>query len=638
MFLSASLAIACVAVAVAQPPDPTPGQDDRFQRFGQRNRNEQPAETRASGSEIRRGSTSVQGIQQQSESQKNTPQLRRFEGEQVQRRENQPALVRRTPPSDNQESQGTPAFIRRSPSSFRSDTDDDKPVVSTPGRTLQRSSDEGRTFRRATPSAGEEKTPEPAATSTRFDRSRVRITEQGEDESKPTPASTSRAFRDRVRERDQKVTVTPRIGGTPEDAGAEATKTPETTRFRDRRRVTPKAEATPRTGEQLDVTATPAGATPSPTGKPSVQDGLDRARRRQTPDTEKKPGETPSVTATPAGETPAGETPGFRRRGERMRETPAGPTPAGEATPAADRVGKIDSKRFKLPEGVIKEGKLDRAALNEARKTGKIDKQEAIKALRADRATPSELLTTVQPKTKAALIGANVADATKKLDIRNRLSRDDIETRFGKFEKKPRIELADREVDLLRRGRLPDRIREPHGDDGLVRRPLHHYDHDDHDDIDITNINININNFLPPPVYDPGRWRHDDFRWDYWDGRSHYDHDYAFNLFVNLGHTPYGGFDGAIVGGRYYSYGYGWIDGCIDYGYHRLWVPGFWSSYVVEECSPGDIWVPPVYEEVWTGWCWETIQVDGGYFVPGPAYCHLVTRYVWVPGHYQWYA
>ena len=110
------------------------------------------------------------------------------------------------------------------------------------------------------------------------------------------------------------------------------------------------------------------------------------------------------------------------------------------------------------------------------------------------------------------------------------------------------------------------------------------------------------------------------------------------SLFIGLGHTPYHGCGGVILGGHYYAYGWGWIDGCIDYGSRRIWVPGFYAPYTVEECYSVPVWVPPVYEEVWTGCCWETVMVDGGYFSPyGGSGCHYVTRYAWVPGHWDYY-
>jgi hypothetical protein len=128
-----------------------------------------------------------------------------------------------------------------------------------------------------------------------------------------------------------------------------------------------------------------------------------------------------------------------------------------------------------------------------------------------------------------------------------------------------------------------------------------------------------------------------DFRWHYWDGRHHYDHRWAVDLFIGLGHTRYDGYDGVIVGGRYFCYGWGWVDGCIDYGDCRVWVPGFWAPYTTTECCECQVWVPPVYDWVWNGCTWEQVLVSGGYFVQQPSGCHTVTHWTWVPGHYEFY-
>lgn len=145
------------------------------------------------------------------------------------------------------------------------------------------------------------------------------------------------------------------------------------------------------------------------------------------------------------------------------------------------------------------------------------------------------------------------------------------------------------------------------------------------------------NYLLPPPAPIGSGPLSMSLSWNYWDGRAYYDHGYARGLFGSIGHRPHNGYDGIVVQGRYWSYGWGWIDGCIDYGDRRIWVPGFWAPYTVEECGTVPVWIPPVYEDVWTGCCWERIQVDGGYFADPVVDCRMVTRYTWVPGHYQYY-
>src|SRR5690606_17607041 len=114
---------------------------------------------------------------------------------------------------------------------------------------------------------------------------------------------------------------------------------------------------------------------------------------------------------------------------------------------------------------------------------------------------------------------------------------------------------------------IPDRYR-PHGDYGYINSPLHYQD--DYDPY-----------FLPPPAPIYGGGLDFGLEWNYYDGHSYYDHGYASELFVSIGHTRYNGYDGIVTGGRYWSYGHGWIDGCIDYGHRRMWVPGFWAPYTV---------------------------------------------------------
>ncbi|MCX7626532.1 MAG: hypothetical protein N2Z21_10050 [Candidatus Sumerlaeaceae bacterium] len=235
----------------------------------------------------------------------------------------------------------------------------------------------------------------------------------------------------------------------------------------------------------------------------------------------------------------------------------------------------------------------------------------------------------LQAEERAKLVGANLQE--RKAALESRLSRqrftaEELRQRFGDVQTKPRIELAKNDLERLNRGDVPPLLR-PRYDEGIVHRPLERewrYRHERW--------------FCPPPP-PRGGFGVDlaGFHWEYWDGRHRYDHHWAINIFINIGHVRYGGFDGVIVGGRYFCYGWGWIDGCIDYGDCRVWVPGFWAPYTVTECCECEVWVPPVYDWVWTGCCWEKVMVSGGYFVRQPSGCHTVTRWRWVPGHFQYY-
>lgn len=231
---------------------------------------------------------------------------------------------------------------------------------------------------------------------------------------------------------------------------------------------------------------------------------------------------------------------------------------------------------------------------------------------------------------RARLIGANIEERKAQF-IENRLQRqrftaEDLRKRFGQVQARPRIELDREQLQRLNRGEVPPSLR-PRYYEGFVHRPL-----------DLEWRHRHDRWFCPPP---PPRHGFGvdlvGFHWDYWDGRHRYDHHWAINIFISVGHTRYDGFDGVIVGGRYFCYGWGWIDGCIDYGDCRVWVPGFWAPYTVTECGECEVWVPPVYDWVWTGCCWEQVLVSGGYFVRQPSGCHTVTRWRWVPGHFEYY-
>jgi hypothetical protein len=124
--------------------------------------------------------------------------------------------------------------------------------------------------------------------------------------------------------------------------------------------------------------------------------------------------------------------------------------------------------------------------------------------------------------------------------------------------------------------------------------------------------------------------------WNYYDGRFCYDQAYVHTLLSPLGIVPVGGYDGLIIGGRYYAHGYGWLDGCLYYGSGRVWVPGFWAPQTTEVCEDTYEWIPAKYDWVWTGYDWEWLVVDGGYYIRRPlTSCSLGTRWVWIPGHWQ---
>jgi hypothetical protein len=124
--------------------------------------------------------------------------------------------------------------------------------------------------------------------------------------------------------------------------------------------------------------------------------------------------------------------------------------------------------------------------------------------------------------------------------------------------------------------------------------------------------------------------------WNYFDGRFCYDQVYVGRLLAPLGIVPVGGYDGLIIGGRYYAHGYGWLDGCLYYGSGRVWVPGFWAPQTTEVCEDTYEWIPAQYDWVWTGHDWEWLVTDGGYYVKRRLdSCRTVNRWVWIPGHWQ---
>jgi hypothetical protein len=338
-----------------------------------------------------------------------------------------------------------------------------------------------------------------------------------------------------------------------------------------------------------------------------------------------------------------------------------------------DRLNKMRQGRdkFSLPDAEktkildeAKTGRLDRDSVNRLKNTSDagalrqtmLDLRESrspkdeirknyLDARKKSGGDMSEVLSGLNPESKGALVGANMGSLLKKDDplLRNArmFDKDDALRRYGKVELKDRERLTEGQIDALRGGRLPEGVAPPRwGEYRRLGRPLdNEFNFNAGRDINIFNTynKTEINNYYLPPAFSGGRppnWG--SFNWNYWDGRNYYDHSWAVSLFVGVGHVRYGGWDGCVVGGGYYSYGWGWIDGCIDYGGCRMWVPGLWAPYTTTECCECEQWIEPVYETVWTGCCWETVQVDGGYFAPAQSSdCRTVTRYRWIPGHFQ---
>lgn len=126
------------------------------------------------------------------------------------------------------------------------------------------------------------------------------------------------------------------------------------------------------------------------------------------------------------------------------------------------------------------------------------------------------------------------------------------------------------------------------------------------------------------------------FSWNYFDGRFRYDNLYVSAVLAPLGFVSVSNYDGFFVSNRYFCHGYGFLDGVYHYGHGRIWVPGFWAPRTVEICDDTIEWIPPVFDWVWTGADWEWTVVDGGYYATRRiARCRSVTRWVWVPGHWQ---
>lgn len=474
-----------------------------------------------------------------------------------------------------------------------------------------------------------------------------------------------------------KVKVTP---------GAEATAASDQTGFAGRDRLggrdTGRIKGTPGAGQgtegqtglagrdrdkgNLKIRQTP-GAEQAPEGQTGLV-GRDREKGnlkiRQTPGAEQATEGQTGLVGRDRGNLKGRQTPtatglsqeGKREGGRIGRGTPAAGAVEGQEG-LATGTGRDRIKGGRLPAGLQQAGQtpgfeagpgLKKGAVRERIETPAATRAERMEQHRAatDRimerrsqfAGDTGKLSMVAPREKAALIGANIDPDKfgKVMDRRNFLTADNALAQMPNLDRRrPGVELTENQLSTLRRGELPHDMAMPRGEFGRMRRPIE-INNINIVNINNTNINIQNNYFLPPPPPRGGGMF--DFTWNYWDGRCYYDQGYAMSTFINIGHSRYGGYDGCVVSGRYYCYGYGWMDGCIDYGECRVWVPGFWAPYTVEECCSCQVWIPPQYEEVWTGCCWETVQVGGGYFDESPdANCHMVTHYSWVPGHYEFY-
>lgn len=306
----------------------------------------------------------------------------------------------------------------------------------------------------------------------------------------------------------------------------------------------------------------------------------------------------------------------------------------------------LDSIKNRLPENQREE--LTKRMGDESTSKNPRDFANMLRQVRGGDDTDPQTARLDKRVQKGRLIGEDVdIDSLRKLGIGGRkFSQEDSKDRFRNIiddYKDGRVKANDNEIAEFRQGLVPDRFRR------------NFKGGDEYNVINIGEINIE-NNYYGGGWHGWGnkKYKGDDW-WDninvgvniggggyglafnYYDGRSYYNHDYALSIFVNVGHVRYGGYDGCYYGGRYYSYGWGYIDGCIDYGGCRMWVPGFWAPYTTQECGSWQVWIPPAYEWVWTGCCWEQVQVDGGYFRTEYGDCRNITRYTWVPGHYQRY-
>lgn len=387
---------------------------------------------------------------------------------------------------------------------------------------------------------------------------------------------------------------------------------------------------------QQEVKPTPA-ASPTPTDQSSEKSRDIRARLEELRRQKGRRPEEPRATSTPGAPqpTPPSSDQGAsqRQRLEQLRQQRAQQLEQ-KRQEYEEKRRLIEEKRKQLSEQ--EREKLRRLAeeakgrdLSQVVQKLKQEEKEKGRLSREEFQAKIAELRRMKAEERNQLIGANIA--AKKLTMeeslaRNKATLEQLRQRYGDVQARPRVELAREDLERLNRGEAPLSLR-PYGDLGVVRRPLEREWRLRHESW-----------FCPPPPPRP-HYGVDfvGFSWEYWDGRYRYDHQWAINIFVSLGHSRYDGYDGVIVGGRYFCYGWGWIDGCIDYGECRVWVPGFWAPYTVTECGECEVWVPPVYDWVWTGCCWEQVLVSGGYFVRQPTGCYTVTRWRWIPGHFEYY-
>lgn len=313
---------------------------------------------------------------------------------------------------------------------------------------------------------------------------------------------------------------------------------------------------------------------------------------------------------TPAGEVDAGKGKG---RLDKLNKGKLNPN----ATPAADQALNAQG----TPAAPLSKHEM-KLQVKDAKQAQQEANQAAKQLVQLQKKQDKIELKNLSGAEKAVLVGADTSQLH--IDAAKKLSKNDAITVIGNNNTiiKNKTVYNKTVVNNINLGVFPAGYGLPWGSYGYVHHPLIGFD-------------IGCSYCLPAvPAIGIGFGA---LNWNYWDGRCHYDHSYCDSIFLGIGHVRYDGCDGAIVGGRYFCYGWGWIDGCIDYGERRIWCPGFWAPYTVEECGNVPVWVPPSYEDVWTGCCWETVQVDGGYFAPSPSLdCHYVTRYTWMPGHFEY--
>jgi hypothetical protein len=376
-----------------------------------------------------------------------------------------------------------------------------------------------------------------------------------------------------------------------------------------------KPTETPSAGEALGELDKGRGKGKDRLGKPGETSGpsdlLGETGKGKGKDRLGKPGETPGPGEV-LGELEKG-------RGKGRGKDALKDLKPGQETKQGEALGALE--KDKGPHGEGKLQKLDRVRKQEA--LGQLPDLAKV----VDKANKGEHL---KPADKAKLVGGDVSllkDAKHGLGVGKELTKLDVENHFKNVtiinSNITNINITNVQINDFRRGIVPAGIWNPYAGYAVAGVPL---------------LCGGCNYLLPPPARRGISIGWDDFSFSYWDGGRWYDHGYCMDLFMRVGHHRYGGWDGYMVDSRYYCYGWGWVDGCINYGEGRCWVPGFWAPYTERVCCACQEWIPEEYDWVWTGCCWEWMIVDGGYFRDSyDSNCHDVTRYSWVPGHYEYY-